>query len=393
MVEGSRSRDRRGSRMSLAMSRPPGLLALTGIRGVAAWFVVLYHMRLSLAPNIPEGATAILARGYLAVDLFFMLSGFVLWLNYGNRIRTGGIRHIPGFLTRRIARIWPLHAFMLCVAIAFSLLLLAMGKDVGASWSELPLHFLLIHGWGFTSELAWNDPSWSISVEFAAYLLFACLPLIVDWEKLSAEALSLLLIALAILLHHLMASGGAVSLNDHIPTLGIIRALVEFTMGTILCGLWHHWRNGSRAAILIAVSLFACFLILKGSSMPETAVAPGILAALLLLVAVTSERRFNPLSAGSIHYLGLISYSTYLVHFLLFAFFKIAFVDEAYDVALPLACLYLLITAAASAVLFHGLEQPAQRALNIFFDKWLYRISGITPDRGREAYNQAAGES
>jgi peptidoglycan/LPS O-acetylase OafA/YrhL len=374
------------------MSRPPGLLALTGIRGIAAWFVVLYHMRLSLAPNIPEVATAILARGYLAVDLFFMLSGFVLWLNYGERIRTGGIREIPGFLTRRIARIWPLHAFMLCVAIAFALLLLALGKDVGASWSELPLHFLLLHGWGFTNQLSWNDPSWSISVEFAAYLLFPCLSLIVDWEKLSAAALSLLLVALAILLHQLMASGGAVSLNDFIPNLGIIRALVEFTMGTILCGLWLHWRHGRRAAILITLSLFLCFLILKGSSMPETAVAPGVLAALLLLVAATSEGRFNPLSSGPIHYLGLISYSTYLVHFLLFAFFKIALVDEAYDLALPLACLYLLITAAASGALFHGLEQPAQRALNSFFDKWLFRIGGITPDGMRKGCSQAAGQ-
>jgi hypothetical protein len=55
-------------------------------RGLAAWLVVFDHIRLSLTALLPGPVIAVLAKGYLAVDLFFMLSGFVLWLTYGERL-------------------------------------------------------------------------------------------------------------------------------------------------------------------------------------------------------------------------------------------------------------------------------------------------------------------
>jgi peptidoglycan/LPS O-acetylase OafA/YrhL len=64
---------------------PAHLDALTGIRGIAAWLVVLYHIRMSLLGIMPIPVLKVLAKGYLAVDLFFILSGFVLWYNYAPR--------------------------------------------------------------------------------------------------------------------------------------------------------------------------------------------------------------------------------------------------------------------------------------------------------------------
>ncbi|PSJ38775.1 acyltransferase family protein [Allosphingosinicella deserti] len=361
--------------MTAAASPPADLRALTGIRGIAAWFVLLYHVRLSAARWLPETVTALLARGYLAVDLFFMLSGFVLWLNYAERLRRGGPGEYPRFIARRIARIWPLHAAMLGVAIAFALLLLALGKPVRESWETLPLHILLIHNWGFTDQLSWNDPSWSISGEFAAYLLFPLLAAAVDWRRFPPWALLLLVTALAGALHHAMTLGGATGLNHDIPHLGIFRALIEFAIGTLLCALWLHWRAGKRSALSIAAALLLLGLVL--SRPPETLVAPLLLAALLLAIAISAEWRFNPLAGRAIHYLGLISYSTYLVHFLLFRFFKIAFVDESGAVSPALLALYLLLTLAASIVLFHGLERPAQRALCNIFDRRARRPASV----------------
>jgi peptidoglycan/LPS O-acetylase OafA/YrhL len=69
---------------------PRHLDALTGLRGIAAWLVVLYHIRLSLVSILPPGVIAVLARGYLAVDLFFVLSGFVMWYNYAAPLASGG---------------------------------------------------------------------------------------------------------------------------------------------------------------------------------------------------------------------------------------------------------------------------------------------------------------
>ncbi|QAY76529.1 acyltransferase [Sphingosinicella sp. BN140058] len=339
------------------------LPALTGIRGIAAWYVVLYHARISAGAFLPEPVQALLGRGYLAVDLFFMLSGFVLWLNYVDRLRTGGIAAFPGFLARRIARIWPLHIVMLGAAIAFTSLLLALGKPADEPWGQLPLHILLVHNWGFTDRLAWNDPSWSISGEFAAYLLFPLLTAAIDWRRLPAWALILLVTGLAMLLHLVMKAGGGSVLDHDVPHLGIFRALIEFAIGTMLCALWTQWRAGYRRGFLAALLPLGLVAATPG----ETLAAPLLLATLLFLVALGAGARFDPLASRPIHYLGLISYSTYLVHFLLFRLFKIVFVGTALTPAL--FGLYLLLTLAASIILFHGVERPAQRALCNIFDR------------------------
>ncbi len=107
------------------MSGRAELRALTSARGVAAWWVVLYHLRGALAAP-PLKVEAVLAKGYLAVDFFFLLSGFVLALRHGERLRGGGIAVVPDFLRRRVARIWPLHAVLL----GFALLLLVLAASV-----------------------------------------------------------------------------------------------------------------------------------------------------------------------------------------------------------------------------------------------------------------------
>src|SRR3546814_12632267 len=93
------------------MTARPELRALTSVRGLAAWMVVLYHIRLSIA-GLPEAWVDVFAKGYLAVDFFFLLSGFVIWLTYGERLRERDAS-VVAFWQRRIARIYPLHLFML----------------------------------------------------------------------------------------------------------------------------------------------------------------------------------------------------------------------------------------------------------------------------------------
>ena len=80
------------------------LRALTGMRGLAAWMVVAYHIRGSIA-GLPQAIEGVLAKGYLAVDFFFLLSGFVIWLTYAERLRRDGLAGVPRFLWRRLARI------------------------------------------------------------------------------------------------------------------------------------------------------------------------------------------------------------------------------------------------------------------------------------------------
>src|SRR5579884_322931 len=92
--------------------RRPEIPALTGVRAVAAVLVVLYHYSIhpvasTFVPDRLRFALAPAGLGFLGVDLFFILSGFILAYNYWHRIRTGGPRGYVRFLVLRLARIYP----------------------------------------------------------------------------------------------------------------------------------------------------------------------------------------------------------------------------------------------------------------------------------------------
>lgn len=352
----------------------PELRALTSVRGLAAWFVVLFHIRGSIA-GLPRAAEAVLAKGYLAVDFFFLLSGFVIWLTYAERLRAEGPGGIPRFLWRRIARIWPLHLVVLGAGVALALLLAATGRHDPARFpfDVLPLHVLLLQNWGFTHALSWNDPAWSISCELAAYLVFPWAVFAVDWRRLPGWAVVGAAAGMMCVLHLIMQAGDATTLGTDITRFGMIRCLAEFGAGTAVAALWQRWRDRRDATV---VAMLAAVGAASGWALgvPETLAAPALFAAALLALALTSGVRDNPLEGRVLHYLGTISYSTYLAHYLLFFAFKLAFVQDANAVPLASIALYLGMVLASSAWLFHWVERPAQRLLN----RWDSRVPGFS---------------
>lgn len=339
------------------------LRALTGLRGIAAWFVVAYHIRLSVE-GLPASIVTVFAKGYLAVDFFFLLSGFVIWLSWGERLRDGGLRAVPGFLWRRLARIWPLHAVVLAAAVVLALLLAATGRHDAADYpfADLPLHVLLLQNWGFTDHLAWNDPSWSISTEWAAYLLFPLLALSIDWRRVPTAAILVAIAAAFVLLH--AAMGGVATLGTDIWALGLRRCLVEFGCGTAVCALWLRWSDAPTLPAVGATGSALALAAAWASGAAETLVIPAAFAALLLAAALSAGRRGNPLEHPALHTLGDISYATYLGHFLLFVVFKLAVVDDPRAIPPTLIALYLALVLASSVALHHLVELPAQAWLN-----------------------------
>jgi peptidoglycan/LPS O-acetylase OafA/YrhL len=362
-----------------AGASPAHLDALTGIRGIAAWLVVLYHIRLSLTGILPAWTIAAMAKGYLAVDLFFILSGFVLWYNYADRLRTGGLGEAGAFLWRRIARIWPLHAVILMLFVAFALVLATTGRSTsGYPFAELPLHVLLVQNWGFTAELSWNHPAWSISTEMAAYLLFPLVALAAPWDRLRPAALLALALALLGAIHLLFAVNGHATLGEDIVGLGLWRCLLEFALGNVLCLLWLRWRGGralvaSAAAAVCGAVLAAGWLL----ALPETAFVPASFAAGLMALALGRGGLARLLGSPLPRYLGEISYSTYLAHFLLFIVFKLMFVDASLQIGWAGLAGFLAMVLAASAGFYHLVEKPAQRALNRHRPRWPLRDRSV----------------
>lgn len=348
----------------MTTEQPKGeLRALTSVRGLAAWFVVFFHIRFAL--GIAEPDLHLLGKGYLAVDFFFLLSGFVIWMSWGERIRTGGFAAVPGFLQRRIARVWPLHLVMLAfgVAIAAALQLTGRGSP-DFPWHELPLHVLLLQNWGFTKDITWNIPAWSISCELAAYLLFPLLALAIDWRRVPSWAVIAAIAALLALLHLVFASHCAWALGQEITRLGLARCVLEFAAGTAIAALWLRWRARWQLPALASFAAALVFATGWAMGLPETLAATATFAALLLGLALSSSRRGNPLEIAPLHYLGEISYATYLCHYLLWVVFKLAFVQDAHAVPWPLVAGFLLLVLIVSAALYHLVERPAQKWVN-----------------------------
>ena len=323
------------------------LRQLTGARGVAAWAVVLYHLRRSI-DGLPDWLAGVFAKGYLAVDFFFLLSGFVIWLAWHQRI-PGGTRR---FWQKRVARIFPLHLAMLGFAVALALLSTVRGRpDPAFPWSQLPLHVLLLQEWGVTAGLHWNDPAWSISAELAAYILFPLLIIAVDWRRWSTPALIATAPAVLLALHLGMA---APTLGTDIPRLGLVRCLAEFTTGTIVGALYLRG-GGARTFLLVALTLLATWF----AGAPETLAVPAAFACLLLALA---RHDASPLAAKPFHWLGEISYATYLLHFLLWKAVKLLLLTPL--APWWVAGLYCIALLLGSHLLYRRVELPAQRWVN-----------------------------
>src|SRR5262245_59183500 len=162
----------------------------------------------------------------LFVDLFFVVSGFVIARQYFGDVGDGAA--IGRFLWRRLARIYPLHlatlAFYVVIALALSFGVSHTDNPARYPFSDLPAQILLLHA--FVGErLTFNFPSWSLSAEMFCYLLFPLVALIAQRRKEAVIAL----VALTALANSLWAwAAGTTPWADWINQGGAFRALPAF---------------------------------------------------------------------------------------------------------------------------------------------------------------------
>ena len=185
-------------------------LALDSWRGIAALFVALYHLN---AYGHFYGLP-IVRNSFLFVDFFFVLSGFIISYSYCDRLTR--LSAVVSFMIKRFGRVWPLHAVMLAVFVAFPILEWSgcyFTKLCGTDWPFNPEHdnlgtffsnLLLVHSLGLHDSLTWNWPSWSISTEFWTYALFA---LVAATLRASLVPVALWLVVACTLLLMLLAPG------------------------------------------------------------------------------------------------------------------------------------------------------------------------------------------
>src|SRR5580698_4630391 len=105
--------------------------ALTSLRGIAAMMVVMQHFSATAQEHSQSVIPSLVPHGYIAVDLFFVLSGFIMAYTYLDDFRSRGWQAFPTFIMKRVARIVPLNTFaVLLVLILGAVSSILIGRDI-----------------------------------------------------------------------------------------------------------------------------------------------------------------------------------------------------------------------------------------------------------------------
>lgn len=291
---------------------------LESIRGVAALLVVLVH--------VPKWGGFMdwqaIKSFALMVDLFFVLSGFVIFWNYGQRLHSAA--DVMRFQFMRFGRLYPVHLVFLLLYAGLELAKLYASQSQGVDVSAVPFshntparllqHIFLVQALPPHSEWAFNSPSWSISAEFYTYLLFAILVLLARRKALVVFA------AIA------TATSGALAFDYTAGMEPVLRCWAGFFVGCLTAGAYRRYLHAWQlppAAPWIAVSLLAVYVVLRPPTEYGFWIYPLSAATLVSVLCSRPNLVRSALQTRPMVLLGTLSYSIYMAHHILVSLFEI----------------------------------------------------------------------
>lgn len=373
--------------------------ALSGLRIVAAVWVVLFHFRPVLAQAAPDFSSAVaplLDCGAQGVDLFFILSGFVLTWNYLERMgQSWSTRATVRFLWLRLARVWPVYLVTMHLAAAWIIFTRNVGHVPSPAVDQLTAtsylrQLLLVQLWfePYFDGTSWDGPAWSISAEWLAYLLFGVLVLVIYRVARVTRARGLLWLAFAASLPPtllLMATG-----EFYTPWSWLPRIVMQFTAGALACAAVRKLRLTDRTrrgfgwlSVLITAVLVGGLYYLDAHPPASIRDASGLVDVLFvpLVVALAVGTGSLPrlLSTRLMVYCGHISFGLYMVHELVHTAWNWAVVQfELTLTAGPAGTAVVVgllgIAVVGAIALYHGVEEPARL--------WMRRMVDVRDSSG-----------
>ncbi|MGO4714745.1 acyltransferase family protein [Bradyrhizobium sp. 2TAF24] len=358
------------------------------LRGLAAVAVVIWHYQFffQAGPLKPTAAPADIDRtiqplysflwpiyehGHWAVQLFWMISGFVFAHIYAGHRTT-----LPDFALRRFARLYPLHLLTLIVVATLQGVSWWLTGGYQIATRNDPYHFLLqlfmASQWGLQDGVSFNVPVWSVSIEEPIYLLFFFTAGAIFSRGILRP---LVLTAVATVLTH--------ALRAETPKL-FAMCVMFYYAGVCLYFLAGKLRSHLPLTVLIAAAGIGSALLLSelriaGRALPPYDVGLVLFAPMILLLGVTGYRGAANVAVSSFRWLGDATYSMYLWHFPLIVLGCIIQCTTASGDGILRSPLTLAAWVACMIVVgvlsFRWIERPAQTAIRKIGAKSLARAS------------------
>ncbi len=377
----------RRSTPSGTQADPSGeIRTLTGLRIVAAVWVVVFHFHFTSLPGVADAVGVLgplVTSGALGVDLFFVLSGFVI--AHTHLAAMGPALHLRAtarFVWARFCRMWPVYALVLHLFGLWLLARLVLGSDTVIAFQGVqPVlsvgqwvqQLLMVQMWDdpYLDGASWVGSTWSISAEWLAYLLFPAAALVFfRLRNLPVGVLGAAAVALMVPI----ACAWVVLGHPYYPWSWAVRILCGFAAGVLVQLVVRRAprteavrRTASATAAVLPVLMAA---VLWGGRFVGPGVGGVVIVAFPVLVGALALADRGPaalLARPALVQGGRVSYALYLVHIPVFELFWLA---QAYVPALrggvvghAAGAAVVVLTYPLAAAAFRWVEEPARRRL------------------------------
>lgn len=355
---------------------------LNGLRGIAAMVVVWFHIFEAFATSHVDQS---INHGYLAVDFFFILSGFVI--GYAYEDRWGKSMNTKDFMKRRVIRLQPLVVFGAFFGAAMFYFQKSNTWDVNEiSGGSLVIATILnalmipatvgmeIRGLGEMFPL--NGPSWSLFFEYIGVLMYAFII-----RKLSIRALTAVVVVMGMALTAFSLNGGDICMGYSLSGIqflgGFLRLSFAFSAGLLLSRVFKpikirgsFWITGLFLVILLAIPRIGGYDHLWMNGIYD-AVCSIIFFPILVYLGA-SGKTTDKATTEITKFLGDISYPLYIVHYpfiyLYYGWVKIN--DLTFQETIPHAIALFVGSIALAYLALKLFDIPARRWLS---KKWLHK--------------------
>ena len=364
---------------------------LTPLRGLAALLVAIFHFEMAIARFVPKTSTMFFEKCYLMVDLFFVMSGFIMLHVYGSSFSTNISLNLRKFFVARFARIYPLHIFSLLLLIILVINFSPPGTYPNAieNPAAIPTNIFLLQSFHIHNIYTWNIPSWSISAEAAAYICFPLLALFLNKRK----SLALVIFCILVIVAYLSIMYFLPRKNPLYPSIpvphnlnatydyGFLRGIAGFMIGMLVYKVYQLPSMKTLFKKDITAILIKLLLVISLHFAINDAYCVLLFAGLVMAFACNGGLIHRLCNSRPLQYLGNISYSIYLMQIFLQEPFSKGIrlpgvtgygrgnLNIGFSAGSYYCLLYLLLLIFISSITYYAIERPCRKIINHYWAK------------------------